>query len=127
MYIGNKCYIDGGLFDRLPVYYVYQFCVKYNLPIDTLYIIDGKSVSFKVNESVSTILDYLKGMLYIPFFMQPDINTDKLKELVSFVWICLECEHSEITLSLCVKDRINNFCNGFSQAKNKHCKNIKLK
>lgn len=117
MYIGNKCYIDGGLFDRLPVYYAYQFCIKYHIPIELLTIIDGKSTYFKVNESIPSVVDYLKGMLYIPFFMQPEINKEKLEELLSFVWITLECEHAEITLSLDVKDRINNFCNGFSQAK----------
>lgn len=118
MYIGNKCYIDGGLFDRLPVYYAYHFCLKYHIPIDLLYIIDGQSTHFKVEEQVSSMLDYLKGMLYIPFFMQPEINREKLKEVVDYVWISLECEHSEITLTLDVKDRINNFCNGFSSCKN---------
>ncbi len=116
VYIHSKCYLDGGLFDRLPVYYISQFCKEFKLPVDVIYAIDAKSTHFKVNEHITTLLDYLKGMLYIPFFMQQEH-----KHVISNVkWIELECEHSEITLSLDVKHRINNFCNGYSQAKEKN-------
>ena len=124
VYIHSNCYLDGGLFDRLPIYYSIHFCKQFKLEIDTLYVIDAKSTHFKVEKHIPTLLDYLKGMLYIPFFMQQDVK-DTVMNLPEIgkhiIWIDLECEHSEITLTLDVKNRISNFCSGMSQAKEK-CK-----
>lgn len=110
-------FVDGGLYDRLIIEWVSGFCKKFDIIVDHMFIIDAISTT-NYNEPIQSVLDYLKHIIYIPFYIQQTTNfIDKIKTNPTFKYIPLYCSDSEVTLSLTVQNRIKNFCEGLSQTK----------
>jgi hypothetical protein len=128
-FIFTKCkiesdyYIDGGMFDRLCIDYTIHFLesithdINDKLEIDKIYVIDGVGDDTLDKKDKHSLLDYIKQILFIPFFIQEKNSIDKYKDKYNIKYFKLLCEHFEVTLSLPVKQRINNFCSGYSQMK----------
>lgn len=114
--IEDDYYIDGGMFDRLCVNHTIDFLESEHFDIDELYIIDGASDSSNKNK-IETLLDYIKKIMFVPFYMQPKLDLSKYKSKYKIYYFKLMCQHFEITLSLPLKQRIENFCEGYSQTK----------
>jgi hypothetical protein len=119
--IESDYYIDGGMFDRLCIDYAIEFLSKIKseneIKIDKFYIIDGIGDDKLDKKDKNSLLDYIKQILFIPFFIQKSNNIDKYKDKYNINYFKLICEHFEVTLSLPVKQRIDNFCSGYSQLK----------
>ena len=120
--IESNYYIDGGMFDRLCIDYTIQFLeiIKSNdsrFEIDKIYIIDGVGDDKLDKKDKHSLIEYIKQILFIPFFIQDKNGIEKYKDKYNINYFKLMCEHFEVTLSLPVKQRIDNFCSGYSQIK----------
>lgn len=117
--VESDYYIDGGMFDRMCIDYTINFLEtnlsKYN--INYIYIIDGVGDKTLNKIDKHSLLDYIKQILFIPFFIQETNSVNKHKDKYNIIYCKLLCEHFEVTLSLPVKQRIDNFCSGYSQMK----------
>ena len=122
--INGKLYIDGALFDFCPVDHILELLSNYlNFSINDLHIIYTKSdINNNKNDciKIDTLLDYIKEISYIPFYMQKEIKVNDIKnkfKVNTLNYFVINCEHNEITLNLPIKSRIKNFCDGFEQIK----------
>ena len=119
--IDKYYYLDGGLFDYCPIEYLITFIQSnFDVKVNNIITLYTKSMGCNEDIQIITLLDYLREIAYIPFFIQNPIDSSKLQEKykeIPLKYIELNCEHNEITLSTSVQTRIKNFCNGYEQLK----------
>ena len=121
MQIDDHYYLDGGLFDYCPLQFLLDFSEKY-LYNNSITVMYTKSPNDNNPIIISSLIDYIKEIAYIPFYMQPiiiDINTISIK-YKNIKYIELNCNCDDVTLNVSVKDKIIYFCDGYDQTKQKY-------
>jgi predicted patatin/cPLA2 family phospholipase len=101
-------YIDGGIFDRLPAEYTYNFILD-NWEEPEMAIIDLDKMNSNQPKRCDTFQDYVKWIFLIPLHSQRQDNWNK----TGMNYFKITCDHeATITLMMSTQEKINSFCIG---------------
>jgi NTE family protein len=114
--LNKKFYLDGGIFDRLPIKWCINMFETINVKINKLIVIEAKTINPE-EEYYKSCIDYFKEITYIPFLIQSSQLTQDYITKHNITYIELHCNETEIKLSLPISNRVTNFCDGFVQTR----------